>query len=214
MNGKWAVQAVAVALAATSAFAADRGRGGYDNDRNHDSSRYERRNDSRGNNGSRSITMEGRVRSVRSERNGYRVELDRGGYSFFVPRSYRRANELRVGINIRLSGIFDAGYGYVNVSNADWLDDAYYGRGGYDNSSRGYVSGRVERVDLRRGVLLLRDDREGRVVEVAMLRTDSRWNRRIDLDDLRPGDRVELSGDWRRGFFEAYRIDAVRSGRY
>ena len=39
---------------------------------------YDHRSDNR-------VTVEGRVRSVNRERDGYRVELDRGGYSFWVP---------------------------------------------------------------------------------------------------------------------------------
>ena len=38
---------------------------------------------------------------------------------------------------------------------------------------------------------------------------------RIGLDDLRRGDYVSLSGEWLRGgFFAAYRVDNVRTGRY
>lgn len=44
---------------------------------------------------------------------------------------------------------------------------------------------------------------------------DTLRHSRIDLNDLRRGDLVTLSGDWsRRGVFDAYRIESARSGRY
>jgi len=159
----------------------------------------------------RSITMEGRISSINHERDGYRVQLDRGGYSYFVPeasyRSWRgrsRALDLRVGVNIRLSGVLDP-RGYVYVSNADYVDDGY----GYNN--RGQLRGVVQDVDLRRGTALIRDENSGRMVTVVMSRNDNR--RGVDLNDIRRGDRVTFDGDWTRGVFEAWRIDSVKSRR-
>ena len=61
--------------------------------------------------------------------------------------------------------------------------------------------------------LALRDDRTGRLINVDM-RTLSR-NSRLDINDLRRGDRVTLNGDWSRNDkFQAYEIDSVRTGRY
>lgn len=77
---------------------------------------------------------------------------------------------------------------------------------------RDYISGYVERIDHRRDVLVLREGRGGRRVTVVMPRGDRR--RGVDLNDLRRGDYVELTGDWERnGLFEAWRIDNVRSRR-
>lgn len=156
----------------------------------------------------RSITMEGRVTSINHERDGYRVQLDRGGYSYFVPGRNSRGLDLRVGINIRLTGVFDS-RGDVYVSNADYIDDGYNNR--YDNK-RGELRGIVQDVDARRGTALVRDEYSGRSVTIVMSR-DSRRGRGVDLDDLRRGDRVTFDGDWSRGVFEAWRIDSVSSGR-
>ena len=68
----------------------------------------------------------------------------------------------------------------------------------------------VVRVDYRRDLLVLRDDRTGAFINVDMRPTDRRG--RIDADDLRRGDIVSLSGGWARGTFVAYRVDSVRSG--
>jgi hypothetical protein len=202
-------------LLATSAFADSRHQDGTwrDNDRGRDrgqsqSSGQHRENDR--------VTMQGHIQSFTHERGGYRVRLDRGYDSYWVPESYfrSRARDLRVGVSISLGGIFRDGSIYVDA--VDWPDGGYGGgyndgygyRDGYNN---GFVAGVVDRIDYRRGTLLLRDDRSGRVIEVDM-RSD-RYGR-LNIDDLRRGDYVELSGDWVRGnIFAARRVESVRNGR-
>lgn len=186
-------------LLATSAFADSRNQNGTWRD-----GRAGQNDDSRSYRNNERVTVEGRVQSFRQERDGYRLNLDRGGYSYWVPSSHfrDRGRGLRVGINIRLGGIFRGGSVYVD--NVGWPDD------GYDNND---LRGVVDRVDLRRGTLTLREDRSGRSITVDMRRTDDRRNRSIDLNDLRRGDHVRLSGDWYRGVFSADSIQSVRSGR-
>ena len=159
------------------------------------------------------VNLQGKVTSFNRENNGYRMQLDRGNTSFWVPESYfrNRARDLRVGVSLSLGGIFRRGSVYVD--SVSWPDNYGYGYGGYDNSGydNGYLRGVVDRVDFRRGTVWLRDDRSGRLVEVD-LRSD-RYGR-FDIDDLRRGDFVELSGSWiRGGIFAADRVDNVRSGR-
>jgi hypothetical protein len=158
------------------------------------------------------VSEEGRIRTVTPDRDGYRVELDRSGYSYWVP-SYRArgGRGLRAGISIRLGGIFRGGY--VDVDALDWLDQ-YDDR--YDNryDDRGYLHGVVERVDYRYDTILLRDDRSGRRVEVDMRSIGGRRGR-IDGRDLRRGDVVTLAGEWIGGRrFAAYRIDSVNTRRW
>lgn len=224
---KFAGAGAVVVLLATPSFAATRGaearfddrndnqriaqtsRGSFDN-RGNDSS-Y----DNRGNNSydhrtyreNERVNATGRVTAFSRERDGYRVQLDRGG-SFFVPQSRirNRINDLRVGINISLGGIFRGGM--INVDAVSWPGDdgGYYGYG----DARGYVRGVVDRVDYRRDVLTLRDDATGRLVDVDLRGTER--SSRIGADDLRRGDYITLSGDWTRGgVFSAYRIDSVRT---
>ena len=159
------------------------------------------------------VNLQGRVTSFNRENNGYRMQLDRGNTSFWVPESYfrNRARDLRVGVSLSLGGIFRRGSVYVDA--VSWPDDYGYGNNGYGNGGydNGYLRGVVDRVDFRRGTVWLRDDRSGRLVE-ADLRSD-RYGR-LNIDDLRRGDFVELSGSWIRGaVFAADRIDSVRSGR-
>ncbi len=79
---------------------------------------------------------------------------------------------------------------------------------------RDFLSGTVQRVDYRRGVVVLRTRRDSRPVLVEMTRRDTRGG--LDLSDLRRGDRVTFIGDWSRGGgFTAWRIDSIdsRGGR-
>jgi hypothetical protein len=208
-----AVAAVLVTLSGASAFAESRHRN--ETDGRGRGARNDGRNDSR-----RSMTMEGRVRRVDRDRDGYRVQLDRGDYWYHVPSSaLRRGNELRVGVSLRFTGYLGSGNDFF-VDSCDfggYGNDSYY-RDGRDNrygyEDREYVRGVVERVDVYRGSLLLRDERSGRRVSVVMA-GGNRNRRGVDLNDLRRGDLVTLSGDWHRGgVFEAYRVDSVRNGRY
>jgi len=226
-----AATAALTMLAATSASAEDRHRDGTwrDNGSHRDNGNYRNdngshrndnnnyRNESRNNN---RFSEQGRVRSFTRERDGYRVYLDRGTHPYWVPASRLGRRQLRVGIDLRLGGIYNGSY--VDVDALGWPGDPYYNDpyaydngGGYDNGgyggggyADGYLTGRVERVDFRYGTLALRDDRSGHIVEVDMRATERR--RGLDLGDVRRGDRITLSGSWDRGYFHAYRIDSVR----
>lgn len=92
-----------------------------------------------------------------------------------------------------------------------YRDDRY--RDDRRRDERQRLSGIVERVNVRRGVVVLRERHAGRPVVVEMERR--RGNRSgVDVDDLRRGDRVTFVGEWeRRGFFEASRIARVDTRR-
>jgi hypothetical protein len=228
IKGIIAATAALTMLVTASASAEERHRdgtwrdnGGYrdnrDNRNNRDNGSY--RNDSRNDNrGYRNETRNnhfserGRVRSFTRERDGYRVFIDGGRYPYWVPASRLGRHQLRVGLDIRLGGIYNGSY--IDVDALGWPGDPYYNDGYYDGGGYynggydGYLSGRVERIDFRYGTMLLRDNRTGRTVEVDMRATDGR--RGLDFGDIRPGDRVTLQGSWERGYFHAYRIDGVR----
>jgi len=206
-KAKWVVKAAsagAIALIlATPSFAQSRNeqRRGNDDDRGRTRSSRSYRENER-------VTAEGRVSSFRRERDGYRVQLDQGRYSYWVPQSYfrNRNRGLSVGLSIRLGGIFRNGAIYVDAVN--WPGDNDYRRGYNDRS----VDGFVDRIDVRNDTLWLRDDRGGELIAVHLRDSDRRG--RIDLRDLRRGDYVELEGEWvRGGVFNAYRIEDVRSRR-
>lgn len=198
-----AVGALAVVMS-TSAFAAPQPQR---NDRGgNDRQRTESRNDSYRDN--QRVNASGRVTSFSRESGGYRVQLDRGRESYWIPESHmrNRGNNLRVGISIVLGGVFRGGR--VDVDAVSWPD-----QGGYRDEYRNeYVRGVVERVDYRSGTMLLRDASSRQTIEVDM--RDTRRSSRIDLSDLRRGDYVTLNGQWLRGGrFVADGIDSVDNRR-
>jgi hypothetical protein len=141
------------------------------------------------------INATGKVSSFNRERDGYRVQLDRG-QSFWVPQSSfgNRIRDLRVGVSINLGGIFRGGSIYADA--VSWPGQY----GGYD---QGLVRGVVDRVDYRTGTVWLRDDASGRLITADV-------NGR-SLGALRPGEYVELSGQWiNGGVFDVASIGIVR----
>jgi len=209
INGLSAAAVAVVVLVSSSAFAdwrsqnetsRDRDRGGW-------SDRGTYRDNER-------VTLEGKIRSMDRRGDGYRVELDRGNYSFFVPERHlrNRGRDLRVGVSIRLGGVFRGGSIFVDA--VDFLGGGGYGGGYYDSRAENFLRGTVERIDFRRDTIVLRDQQTGRFVTVDMRGADRRA-RSVDLEDLRRGDFVSLSGDWRGGgvVFFADRVESVNSGR-
>ena len=97
----------------------------------------------------------------------------------------------------------------------DRNDNRGYGRDSR-RDDRDLLTGYVERVDRRRGVVVVRTRNNSRGVVVEMARRNNNGSRGLDLGDLRRGDRVTFVGDWTRGGnFTAWRIDDVdsRGGR-
>lgn len=151
----------------------------------------------------------GRVSRYERWHSGYRVWIDGGLFPIFVPFERWRLFPLRIGLNIRFGGLWDP-LGYWSVYDYSPYD-GYYGGGYYGNvgayNTSGDVRGVVESVDYRRGTLVLNDDISRQFVTVTIPR-DSRMN------DVRPGDFIEFSGDWNRsGVFNAYRVERLDYNR-
>lgn len=171
------------------------------------------------------ISEGGRINRILHERGGYRVWLDRGRFSYFVPEARFRLFPLRVGLSILFGGFYDP-LGYVNVYDINPYDyDSAYGAQAYGAQvyaapaygapaygapaySSGLLRGVVDSVDYQRGTVVLNDDASGQPVTVTLNGRDRRF------DDLRQGDWVELSGEFGRGGFEAYRVENFRAGHY
>jgi hypothetical protein len=171
---------------------------------------YQRDNANRSNNNSyrenQRINATGKVSSFNRERDGYRVQLDRG-QSFWVPQSKfgNRARDLRVGVSINLGGIFRGGSIYADA--VSWPDEyGQYDRGYGNSYDRGFVRGVIDRVDYRNGTVWLRDDASGRLITADV-------NGR-SLRNLRRGEYVELTGQWiRGGVFDVASIGSIRGRR-
>ena len=154
------------------------------------------------NRGRRSDFVSGRINRFVHERGGYRVWIDGGRFPVWIPEArISLFPRLRVGLSIRFGGYYDP-LGYLDAY--DYYNDGYYGGGAY---SSGLLRGIVETVDYRRGTMVVRDDVSGSFVTTLI--RDRR------LETLRPGDYVEVAGDWTRsGLFEGLRLEDVRDGRY
>jgi hypothetical protein len=174
----------------------------YRNNRGYDRSQTYRNNrpyyDNRGR---RSDFVQGRIRRYAHERGGYRIWVDGGRFPIWIPEArIGLFPRLRVGLSLRFGGYYDP-LGYLEAY--DYYNDGY-GDGAY---SSGLLRGVVETVDYRRDTLVLRDDASGNFVTTVI--RDRR------LETLRPGDYVEIAGDWTRsGIFEGLRLEDVQGGRY
>jgi hypothetical protein len=121
---------------------------------------------------------------------GYHVFVAGNRYPYFVPAAYYHPSRFRVGLLINIGGFYNP-RGYYDYYHAPAV--------------AGRVRGYVEDVDYRRGTFIVRNEATGSYV-TAVIR-----DRR--MGDIRRGDYVELSGDWRRnGVFDAYRIHLVDYG--
>jgi len=139
----------------------------------------------------------GRVSRISPWNGGYRVWIGGGHYPFFVPLSHWRHDRFRVGFDIRIGGYYNS-LGYYDYYDPYYNDDYRYSRG----ASRGDLRGTVESVDERRDTFVIRNEATGSFVTIVMR------NRRDD--NVRPGDYVEVTGDWTRsGLFEANDVDLL-----
>ena len=185
----------------------DRNRGydnrSWDRNRSYDRNRGYAPSYGRGN----AFYHDGRISRIEHWNGGYRIYLGGFGYPFFVPEARFRLFNWRVGLSIHLGGYWNP-LGYY-----DYYDgvDPYYG-GGYGYAptvaTSAALRGIVESVDYRRGSMVVRNDATGSFVTVMMQGNDPRF------DSLRSGDYVDLSGDWVRGYFQAYRVDNIDDGYY
>ncbi|HKO55535.1 MAG TPA: hypothetical protein VJ276_06615 [Thermoanaerobaculia bacterium] len=174
----------------------NRNHNGYDN-RNRSYGRYDNRGSYNRYDRSRPQYYRGRVSRYERYGSGFRVWIVGAPFPFFIPEVRFRAFPFRIGVDIRLGGYYNPG-GYYD----------YYDVGPIGAYSSGELRGVVESVDYRRGTFVIHDDISGDFV-TAVMRSRDRL-----MDDLRPGDYVELSGAWTRGVFEAYRVAGIDTGAY
>lgn len=131
----------------------------------------------------------GRVTKVQKWNGGHRVWIAGTPQPYFVPPSYWNRDRFRVGVTVRVGGYYNP---------AGWYDYDCWNCGG------DVIRGTVVGVDYRRDLADVRL-RNGEYVTVILPRR---------AGYVRPGDYVELYGDWsRRGAFAAYDVDVLRGYR-
>jgi hypothetical protein len=176
---------------------ANRG-GSYDRNRSGDRRRSSDRNHAYRNR--EPYRAHGRVSRVVPYRGGYHVWIGGAPYPFFVPSRHYNRNRFRIGVVIGLGGYYNP-LGYYDYYDDRYSDDRYYGRSYRSGSTRAEMSGTVESVDYRRYTFVMRNDATGSFVTI---------HSRDRNVDIRPGDYVEVRGNWRRsGLFEAYDVDLL-----
>lgn len=130
----------------------------------------------------------GRISQVLRYGGGYRVWIHGASYPFYIPLAHYRHDRFRVGLSIHLGGYYNP-LGYYDY---------------YDGTSDGELRGTVESVDYRDDTFVVRNDATGSFVTVVA---------RDRGTDVRPGDYVELSGEWTRGgAFQAWDVDLLDDG--
>ena len=193
MKRKWITLSMAGALAVLLGLPAmgaphpDRYHGGYRADR---------------------LTTRGRISSMALEGDRYRVELDHGGYIYYVPAATVRGRDLRVGSDVRLGGIVAGDT--VNVDFVAFPGERYYvtdpNYRAVPYGSSGWLSGTVERVNRHLGYLTVRDDATGDWVKIDVRHMNMR--RPINVWNIHAGNHISVNGSWEnRDTFDARRVE-------
>ena len=153
----------------------------------------------------RRVVVEGRIRDIDRERNGFVIRLNRGKV-LFAPAQVRGVRALDRGDFVRVRGREDR-RGRIYVDDIRLVrNDRHRDRNRYDRS----LSGVVQRVDRRGDMVWVEELRTRRVVAIDMRRIE-RNHRQYDPDELRRGDRITVRGEWHRdGRFEAEHLDVDR----
>ena len=153
------------------------------------------------------ISTQGQITSMSLEGDQYRVVLNHGSYTYYVPASMVRNRDIRVGDRVRIGGIVSG-----DTVNADYV--AFSDETGYatDPSYRavpygsiGWMSGTVMNVNRRLGYITIRDDASGLPVKIDVRKIDTK--RSVNVWKTRSGDHISINGSWEnRNTFEASRV--------
>jgi hypothetical protein len=164
-------------------------------------------------NSGRRFIGQGRIERIAPYRGGYRVWLGGWGYPFFVPFRFYNPFRFRLGWFVGFNAFYDS-LGYYSVygwpppvnSGPYYRDDSDYradsAHRDRDADDAGVVRGIVQTIDLHTGRVVINDEVSRQVVTAILPPRDQR------VDDIRPGDYVELSGGWNRhGELDADRME-------
>ena len=154
------------------------------------------------------VSMSGHVTSMVADGAGYRVTLDNGGYSYWVPAATITDRNIRTGDYVRFDGYGSSGL--VTVDNAAWLGDRAYNP--YNNQpmyssapSSGVMTGVVQSRNRHYNYITVRDQVTNRLVKIDVRHMETRQS--VNVWRLRPGDRVNISGGWENhDTFQADRV--------
>ena len=142
------------------------------------------------------ISSQGSITSITRTGDQYRVELNHGSYTYYVPLSMVSANDLRIGDTVRIGGLVNGD----NV-NADYFalsgQPAYAADPMYRTvpfGSSGWLSGTVVDSNRHLNYITVRDDATGQMFKVDTRRMDTK--RSVNVWRTSVGDHVNVNGTW------------------
>ena len=137
----------------------------------------------------------------------YRIRLDHGSYDYYVPVATFGNRNLRVGDQVRLSGLVAGDL--VNVDMLALPGEPYYAADPnyvvVPYGTNGWMTGVVQSTNRHMGYLTIRED-TGQLVKIDVRHMDR--GRPLNVWSIRPGDRISINGTWeKRDTFDAARIE-------
>lgn len=142
------------------------------------------------------ISTQGEITSMSREGDQYRVELNHGSYTYYVPVSTVRNRDIRIGDRVRIGGVVSD-----DRVTADYI--AFSGEPAYTTDpsyravpfgSSGWMSGTVVNSNRRLNYITIRDDASGLPVKIDVRNMDTR--RSVNVWRTHPGDHISVNGSW------------------
>jgi hypothetical protein len=154
------------------------------------------------------ISTQGTITSMSQEGDQYRIVLNHGSYTYYIPRSMVQSRDIRVGDQVRVGGVVNG-----DIVNSDYIafsgDPAYARDPAYRSvpyGQRGWMSGTVTEIHQHYHYLTMRDDATGLPVKVDVRQMDEK--RSVNVWRTRPGDHISVNGSWEnRDTFQANRVE-------
>lgn len=154
------------------------------------------------------ISSQGPITGVERVGDQYKVTLNNGLYSYYVPMSMVNGRDLRIGDSVRIDGLVSGERVNANMiaftGEPSYTHDPYYR--GVPYGSNGWLSGTVQRTDRHLGYVEIRDDATGQLMKVDVRHMNLR--RPVNVWGMRAGDHISINGSWeKRDLFDARRIE-------
>lgn len=142
------------------------------------------------------ISTQGEITTMSREGDQYRVELNHGSYTYYVPVATIHNRDIRVGDRVRLGGVVSgdqvtADFIAFSGEPAYSTDPAYRG---VPFGSNGWMSGTVISANRRLNFITIRDDQSGLPVKIDVRNMDTR--RSVNVWRTHPGDHISVNGSW------------------
>src|SRR5205814_1501065 len=141
----------------------------------------------------------GTISSISRSGDQYQIMLDHGTYTYYIPVSTVGARDLRIGGNVRLSGLIGPN-DIVDVDMVAMPSEAYFTTDPHyvalPFGTAGWMTGVVQRVDRHLGYLTIREDGSGQVFKIDVRHMNLR--KAVNVWGIRAGDRIAVNGSWEK----------------